>query len=291
MRFLALVPVLCTIASLVLGFLCIFAGTKQDGSFMESYNILTLNTSRLGQDYISDSASSWLSSLYHNATSSIASSLNSDLNSLISDVSADLGIQNFYSAHLMTYCSGSYTPTSVANASVPDSAIHKNVSHCSAQKAMFYFDPTAALERSLNNSEIAQRLNIKLADLDWPDDIEDGLRALRIAWKAAFVLYCVGVALAAVSFLASVVAFFMAGRLSAVVNILLAILAFLALALASAVTTAVAVKGSSVVNDKGKEIGLRAERGGKFMAITWAATAAMFVALLVWCVDCCLGRR
>jgi hypothetical protein len=55
--------------------------------------------------------------------------------------------------------------------------------------------------------------------------------------------------------------------MSACINFLIATLAFLAIGLASALVTAVMVKGMNIINDKGKDIGLAASWGGKFLAL------------------------
>ncbi|OJD33838.1 sur7 protein [Diplodia corticola] len=296
MRPSALFPALCAMAAVILGFLCIFAGHKKD--FMEDYHILTLNTSRIGQNILSElsdsssSSSSGLLGLIENATSSISSeltdSLNNAVNSVAESIAEDIGLSDFYSAHLMDYCWGDYTPQAVANASVSASQIHKNVSACSNSTAMFHFDPTAVLEKSLNESG----LGITLDDLNWPDDIQQGLDALRIAYKAMFVLYCIAVGTSFLVLFGSVAGVFLAsGRLSAFFNVMIAILAFLAFGIASAIATAIAVKGSDVINQYGNDIGIEAHRGGKFMAISWAGTGVLFLAILAWCVECCIGRR
>lgn len=297
MRPSAIFPALCAIAALILGFLCIFAGHKKD--FMEDYHILTLNTSRIGQNVLSEldsssssSSSNSVLSWIQNATSSISSDitdeLNDAVNSVVESIAEDLGLQDFYSAHLMDYCWGDYTPQAVANSTVHADQIHKNVSGCSNSTAMFHFDPTEVLERSLNESG----LGITLDDLNWPDDIQQGLDALRIAYKAMFVLYCIAVGLSFLVLAGSVAGIFLTGgRLSAFINVMLALLAFLAFGIASAIATAVAVKGSDVINQYGSDIGVQAHRGGKFMAISWAGTGVLFLAILAWCVECCIGRR
>ena len=154
---------------------------------------------------------------------------------------------------------------------------------------MFAFDPTAALQASLNQSGLADE--VSLSDLDWPSKIEDGIRALRVAWKAMFILYCIAAGLSFVALLTSAVGFLGGGRLSALCNGMVSTLAFLALAIASAIVTAVIMKGADTINKYGSEIGVSASKGHKFLGLTWGATAAMFVAILIWFVECCVGRR
>jgi len=289
MRLLPVLPAVLSLAALILAFLCLFAGSKPN--FMESYSILTLNTSRIGQNLISASSSSSsnnpISSFFHNLTDPIVKGLENDLNNAAASFAKDLGLQDFYSAHLMDYCYGRYTPTTVPNATVTP---HKNVTHCSNRTAMFAFDPTAALQKSLNDSG----LDITLSQLNWPKDLEDGIKSLRVAVKGAFVLYCIGIGLCFLTILAC--AFWTSkcsdgGRGIAVVEIMVAFLAFLSLGIASAITTAVAVKGDKIIDKYGKPIGVSADRGNGFLGLTWAATVLMFLASILGCVGCFTKRN
>jgi len=190
----------------------------------------------------------------------------------------------------MDYCSGSYTPGPVPNATLKKSKIHRNVTSCSNRTAMFSFDPTAALEKSLNDSGVP----ITLAQLNWPKDLEKGVRALRTAFKAAFVLYCVGIGFCFLTLIACT--FWTSqcsdgGRGTAALEILLAALAFLTLGIASAIATAVGVKGNNIIDKYGKSIGVSADRGNGFMGLTWAATGLMVLAALVGCLGCCMKRN
>jgi len=285
MRPTAIVPVLFCTASLILTFLCLFAGHKKD--FMEDFHLVTLNTSRIGRNLLNDSTSGNpddpLSVLFHNITNTIAG----EIDDLAGDFAKQLGLEDFYSAHVLDYCYGSYVPTPLANATVSQKDIHKNVTKCSNRTAGYEFDPTAALEKSLQDSGV----NITLDDLDWPADIQKGIDTVHVLQKAVFILYCIGIALTAVALLTSLVAIFSSGRLVALVNIMIAAIAWIALAIASAIVTAVINKASSVVNKYGNPIGVEAHRGVKFLTITWVATALMILASLTWCFECIIGHR
>lgn len=284
MRPTALIPALCCTAALVLAFLCLFAGHKKD--FMEDYHILTLNVSRIGEGLVNGtlgSDDSTLGSLWN----LVPDSIQDNVGEAAGVVTEKLGIEDFYSAHLLDYCFGQFTPTEAANATISASDIHKNVTGCSNQTAMFWFNPNEIIEKALNNSG----LDVTLDDLEWPDDIQSGLDALRIVSITAFVLYCIAIGLIFVSLVASLPAIFAAGRLAACVNLLISILAFLAIGIASALVTAVIEKGGDVINEHGNAIGVTAMKGKKFMAITWVATALMFITIFVWTFEMCVGRR
>jgi len=290
MRLLPIFPVLLSVGALILAFLCLFAGSKP--GFMEDFSIVNLNVSRIGQNLIADRTTSNnpLTNLLHNLTDPILKPLEADLNNFAASLAKDLGLKDFYSAHLMDYCSGSYTPGPVPNATLKKSKIDRNVTYCSNRTAMFQFDPTAALQKSLNDSGAP----ITLKQLNWPKDIEDGIKALRTAFKAAFVLYCMGIGFCFLTLLAS--AFWTTarsdgGRGTAAVEILLATMAWLCLGIASAIATAVGVKGDKIIDKYGKPVGVSADRGNGFLGLTWAATACMVLAALIGCAGCCMKRN
>lgn len=285
MRGSALIPVVFGLAAFVLSMLCLFAGSKK--GFMEDYAVVTLNTSRLGENVLNTSSSSSgniLTNWLHNITNEIQQEIDDDL----SDYAKELGIHDFYSAHLLTFCEGYYTPGSEPNSTLTLKEIHKNVTSCSNKTAFYSFNPTETLQRELNNSGHS---NINLTDLHFPSAIEDGLKTLRIAQKAAFILYCIAAGLLFVSAVTALVAFFFSGRLSAFLNILISMLAFWAILIASALTTAVGVKAAKVVNEHGKDIGISARKGDKFLILTWVATALAFLDILVWTFECIVGHR
>lgn len=189
----------------------------------------------------------------------------------------------------MAYCEGYYTPDPVPNATLKRSDINRNVTDCSNRTAMYNFDPQRILQQELDNSGHG---NINLvSDLRWPEGVSDGIRALRIAARAAFVLYCIAIAFEGIALILAMVSFFLEGRLSAFANMFVDWLAFLVIGIASAITTAIAVKGADVINEYGDDIGIQAQRGDKFLILTWIATGLMLLASIVWCFDCILGSR
>ena len=200
------------------------------------------------------------------------------MNNITSDIAAAFHLHDFYSAHIMTYCEGFYTPNTTSPAA------SENVTYCSNRAALFHFDPQAIIE-----SELAP--GITLSDIQWPSGIEDGLRAVAAASKAMFVFYVIAIILVGLAFLAAVWGVFAAGRLSLFVNFALDILAFLSVGIASAIATAVIVKAVDAINHYGADIGLAAYKGSKFLGMTWAATGLMLLASIMWVAECCTGRR
>ncbi|KAL1302492.1 hypothetical protein AAFC00_002882 [Neodothiora populina] len=285
MRSSAVVPLVLSIAAFILSMLCLFAGSKQ--GFMEDYAIVTLNTSQIGRNVFNDSESTSsgnpVTNWIHNITNSIESELNDDIGTF----ARDLGLHDWYSAHILDYCEGYFTPAAVPNATVTKSDIDKNITHCSNRTAFFHFDPSKTLQTELDNSGVG----INLTSLDWPDAINDGIKTARVAQKAVFILYCLAAGLLLICALAALVGIFLTGRLTACVNMLLCTLAFFAILIASALATTVAVKVANVVNQHGKDIGVSASKGGRFMALTWVATVLALLDCAVWAVECCVGRR
>lgn len=263
----------------------LFAGSKQ--GFMEDYAVVTLNTSQIGRNVFnaseSTSTGNIITNWIHNVTNTIENELNEDLNTL----AQDLGLHDWYSAHILDYCEGYYTPAAVANATVSKHDIHKNITHCSNKTAFFHFNPTDTLQAELNKTG----LGINLTSLDWPDAINDGIKTLRVAQKAAFILYCIAIGLLFLAAIGALAAVFLTGRLTAFVNFLVCDLAFFAILIASALTTTVAVKAADVVNKHGSDIGVRASKGSKFLVLTWVATGLAFLSVLTWMFECVLGRR
>jgi len=284
MRLTAVIPALCCAAALILSFLCLFAGHKQ--GFMEDYSLLTLNSSLLGETILEENRTS--SNPILNLLNEIPNEISERINDKIGELTAKLGIEDWYSAHMLNYCYGQYEPGEVANATLKEDDIWKNITGCSAQKAMYKFDPTAIIEEALNKTT-GQKVTLK--DLKWPEDIDNGIRALNALMAAMFVLYCIAIGLIFVAFVAAVFAILASGRLSACVNFLVAVLAFLAIGLASALVTAVIIKATDLINKYGNDIGLEASWGSKFLTLTWVATGLMLIVVLAWVVEFCIGRR
>lgn len=273
MRPTAIIPLLFTLGALVLSLLCLFAGSKK--SFLQNADLLTLNTSMLGELTLNTSVTG--SSFLNNLTGEVQESFND----AISDVAETLNIHDFYSAHILDYCEGFYTPSGVSNKSVHPK---KNVTQCSNRTSLFHFDPTAIIESEL-------RPGIKLSDLKWPAAIQDGVKAVNIASKAMFVLYCIGIAATGIAFIAALVGVVTGGRGSALLNFILNLLAFIALGIASAIATAIIVKVVNAINKYGDKVGIAAYKGRTFFGMTWGATALMFLATIAWLLEFIRGRR
>lgn len=110
---------------------------------MEDYNLLTLNTSALGQQAIREIASGQsptttsgsegaIGSLIASATALLPSAVATEASSILGDIGSsvadelagELGISEFYSIHAMDFCEGQFAP----NASTVGAS--HNVTNC-----------------------------------------------------------------------------------------------------------------------------------------------------------------
>ena len=228
------------------------------------------------------------------------------------------GLEDFYSAHILNYCSGMYFSELTANetddaddrddsddsdvtddtddedkdkvADADASDVERKVSFCSDEDAFYHFDPLESIKKSINQAGLGDKISAEVIDA-LPDALDDAVTALRTAYRAIFVLYCMGIALAFLSMFFSLLGIFLAKRMYVLINAALANLAFLSLGIASAIVTAVVVQGADAVNKFGADVGIVAERGNKFLGLTWAATLLMLVAFGVWLVHVFRSKR
>ena len=91
----------------------------------------------------------------------------------------------------MTFCEGDFKP----DASDPNAK--EDVTACSERKAFFTFDPTAIIESKLPKG-------IGLSDLDWPEQITNGVKAINAASRAMFFFYLIGIAAAGLAMIGAV---------------------------------------------------------------------------------------
>ncbi|MCJ1464501.1 hypothetical protein MMC07_003114 [Pseudocyphellaria aurata] len=254
----------------VLSLLCIFAGSKS--GYLENANLLTLNTSRLGQSILQKPKGVDPDS----KLGQFVGAVEGEVNGLVADIAKQLHLHDFYSVHLLDYCEGFYTPSSVANNTVHPT---KNVTHCSNRTASFHFNATKVIQDELKS-------DISLPDLDWPSALEDGVGTAKLASKVMFVLYCLGVAATGLALVGIVVGIFARRRLMAIYNVVLTTIAFLSLALASIISSTFISKAVKLINEVGHHIGIAAYKGHTFLGMTWAATILVLFASVAWTYEC-----
>ena len=126
---------------------------------------------------------------------------------------------------------------------------------------------------------------LNLADLKWSRDLQNELDKIPALFMALAVFFIIGAGAAGVAMLSSIaglVTYSKAPRFTVLNNVGWAGLSALALFVASMVVTVGGKKAADAINEYGDDIGLQASRGSKFVALTWTAFAAIFVAACYW---------
>jgi hypothetical protein len=276
MRFSSILTLLCSLAALILALLCLFAGSSR--TFLQNADIMTLNVSQLGQvelfNTTSDPNDNFLDDLFNDAQE-VANDLIGDTAEAITE---RLNISDFYAVHVMNYCEGEFEPNGTAR----DAS--KNTTRCSRRNALFHFDPSQILEDHLPSQ-------ITLEDLNWPDEIDKAVNAIRAASIAQFVFWCIGIGFAGFAIIGAAVSIFTNGRLTACGVFVVATISFLSLGIAAAIATAIMAKAVDAINKYGNDIGVSATKGVTFLGLAWGAAAAMLVAMIVSIAQVCGGRR
>ncbi|POS78462.1 SUR7 protein [Diaporthe helianthi] len=318
MKFSVGLPLVFSMAAFALALVALLAG-KEPGT-LEEYHIVLFNTSTLGHDFISnmvsddDDASSassstttsptptstddsggigdWFSSIKASATA-IAGSLESEAASILDDIGNDiadklaeeLGIEQFYSLHVMNMCEGSYAPNATA------SNARQNVTNCTTPMDFSYMNISAMLDKELSVGP----LNISISDLGITDELQDKLDDLPKLFQALAIIYILGVAFSGLAILAAAAALFIipsGGRKIPLANFLIAALAMLFLLVGSLLTTVGVKKAQEEIKKRGgDEIGLEVELGSKFEALSWAAFALMALAMFYWVYETVAAHR
>ncbi|CAM1511340.1 Fc.00g088530.m01.CDS01 [Cosmosporella sp. VM-42] len=293
-RFLVLLPLVLSVVAFVLTTLALFAGHK-DG-FMEGYAVARLNTSMLGHNMLDldgdDSSNDddgddgglldKIGDKWDDVKDDIEGELNNITGNIADELAKTLGISEWYSLHVMDACEGTYKP----NASSPGAGL--NTTNCTDSKPNYHFNLTEILNHELEVGPFS----LNLADINWPDDIQDSIDTLNDALLGLFILYVLGVAFSGLAMLGCFIGFFLAGQRSIVwINILSTLLAALAITISSILVTVAAKKGVDKINDIGDDVGVSASTGKKFLAITWVSASCMIVSAIYWVTHLCLIRR
>lgn len=292
-RFFVLLPLVLSMVAFILSMLCLFAGHKE--GFMEEYSVARLNTSMIGHNVLdtdSDASSNdndeddgffgKVTDKWNEVKDDVKGKIN-DITGDVADKLADtIGISEWYSIHVMATCDGQYKP----NATSPGAGY--NVTNCTNSAPKKRFNLTEMLDKQLEVGPF----QMNLADINWPDDIQDSIDLLNTALLVTFVFYVLAVGFSGLAMVASAGAFFLFARRGVnAVNVILSGLAALVLLIASILVTVAGKKGVNKINDVGDDVGLSASVGKKFLALTWAAAALMIIAAIYWVMHLCLMRR
>ncbi|CAJ0549118.1 Ff.00g027310.m01.CDS01 [Fusarium sp. VM40] len=292
-RFFVFFPLVLSMVGFILSMLCLFAGHKE--GFMEDYSVARLNTSMIGHNLLDTNSSASTNDnneddgFFDKVTdkwNEVKDDVKGKINEITGDVADKLadtiGVSEWYSIHIMATCDGQYKP----NATNPGAGY--NVTNCTNSAPEKRFNLTEVLDKQLSVGPF----ELSLADIDWPDDIQDSIDLLNSALLATFILYVLAVGFSGLAMLACIGAFFLFSRRGVnAVNLVLSSLAALVLLVSSILVTIAGKKGVNKINDIGDNVGVSASLGNKFLALTWAAAAVMIAAAVYWFVHLCLMRR
>ena len=229
-----------------------------------------------------DDVGSWIKSEGHHIGSELEGEIHNLTNWIeteladgVRDLARILGLQDFYSAHILDFCEGYFVPNTTAK----NVTIHKHVTSCSNKTAGHHFDPTSTIAKQLNDSTDGL---IDLTKLHWPSEISDGLNALKDAQKAVAIFYFIAIAMIFLALAVGIVGVFVTRRLTSITNVLVHGMAFMTIMIPSAVVTFIAKHATHFINKYGQEVGVSATKGNKFLTLTWATTALVLLASLIW---------
>ncbi|KAI1336277.1 hypothetical protein F5Y15DRAFT_395054 [Xylariaceae sp. FL0016] len=320
-------PLVFSIVGFVLAMICLFAGTGPQYKAMEPYHIIAINMSNFGHDIIdnlADSATATTTSSSSEPTETDdgslwdqivdgAEDLGDDIgdeidkieqdiedfaNDLANDaadkLADDLGIDEWYSLHVMNFCRGQFAP----NATSPNAWF--NTTNCTSREPGVNLNLTKIVQDALLNStsfddtfgswgdDLMDELKSLLVV---PDDIQDAVDYLNGFLLALFVFYVLAAGFSGISFLFCIIVMVLRrkdiSRGIIWMNVVIDTLAVLMLTIASATVTAISNKGVKEINDKGQDIGISGIRGTKIIILSWVAFGVMFLTLVFWSAYAC----
>ena len=197
-----------------------------------------------------------------------------------------LGSHDFYSVYVLNLCEGQYSSGDVRPVLMSNSD-RRNITSCGDKTFTFNFDLRKTLGLQADGSEDH---SIDTPKSSWPPEVESGMRALETIPRIMSVVYCISLALTTVALALAAFGIFFSGRCSACVNIMFSSTATLAAGVASILATLLGKNTAEIINVEGTQINISAQTGTKFLRLTWAATACMLAASLLWCLACIRGR-
>lgn len=261
----------------VLSALALTAGHKK--GFLEHYDVLRINMTGLGQDILdssngdSGSDGNPLTNILDNAKDGIKDIINDIAGDVIDEVTEKMGISDWYSLHVMTACFGAFKP----NASAPNAGL--NTTGCRDTMPDNPFNITEMLDRELSVGP----LNINLADINWPSDIQEMIDLINKLLLALFVLYVLTFSLTTLSVLCAPVSWLKPdSRGLLLVNTVISVLAMICSLVSSIMITVIGTIGVKKLNEKADQIGIRAQRGRGFLVISWIVAGFMLGAAFGW---------
>lgn len=153
------------------------------------------------------------------------------------------------------------------------------------------YNITAKLDHELSVGP----LKLNLADLGFTQDLQAAFNKIPHLLMALAVVYILAVGFTGLSFLGSLAALPLIdgarARSVLLANLCAAGLAAVLLLIGSLITTVGAREAADTIEDLGRDIGLAATAGAKFLGMSWAAFGLMAVAAAYWAWQLVRSRR
>lgn len=246
---------------------------------------LQLDTSSIRQNLshvLNPDTSKPANSILNEITDSVQGGINGSIDSFARYLSS----HDFYSIYVLNLCEGQYSSDEVRPVLMSDSN-RRNITSCGDKTFTFNFDLRKTLGLQADGSEDH---SIDTPKSSWPPEVESGMRAFETIPRVMSIVYCISLALTTVALALAVFGIFLSGRCSACVNIMSSSIATLAAGVASILATLLGKNTAGLINAEATQINISAQTGTKFLRLTWAATACMLAASLLWCLACIRGR-
>ncbi|KAI1281153.1 actin cortical patch SUR7/pH-response regulator pali [Xylaria sp. FL0933] len=291
---LLLPPVLVSFVAFVLVMIALLAGTGPQQESLEPYHIIAVNLSNFGQDLVASSTASDSKptetsggsffdqvaddarGLGQDITDGITDGINNITNGIADDITAKLGISEWYSLHIMTVCEGMFSP----NASAPGAWY--NLTNCTAQQPGVKLNLSEILDHEIK----AGPLDLNINQIPIPDSVQNAIDTVNDALLALLVFYALASGLAGLSFLVSLATLLLFRKkvhmLIVWANIAISGLGAFVLLIGSAIITYVNNKGVAEINKAGKDVGISGIRGSKLITISWVSFGLMLAISLYW---------
>jgi hypothetical protein len=210
-----------------------------------------------------------------------------DIDDSIGSLAKNLGLHDFYSVYVLNFCEGKYTPDQV-HTNALSSSNFKNITGCSNGTFTFNFDLRKTLGLGPDND---RDHSAGVPKSSWPAEVDGGMRALETVPRIMSVVYCISLTFITIALTLAVLGILFSGRLSACINIVASFAAALAITVASILATVIGKNTAELINEERAGINIGAQKGTKFLHLTWAATVCMLIASCIWCLNCICGRR
>ncbi|KAA8650578.1 SUR7/PalI family protein [Aspergillus tanneri] len=182
------------------------------------------------------------------------------------------GANDFYSMHVMSHCEGVREEEK------------NHVKNCSKRSMLFSFNPSKVLSEETGNTSPS--------DLGWPRAITEDFHAFSVTSQSLGVFYCIGLGFAGLVILERLWSVILRGRgrQLSVIELVLLLLSFVMISIASIITTVIAFQFVNLINYHGEEAGVTAKYGSQFLAMTWAAAGLLMVGSVTSLADVLLCR-